>query len=123
MYCPSCGSQNVDFAQFCLTCGAPFPQQPPLKQAPAPKLGDNQAMRMLLPVGKAPLAIAAGWVGLLSPLCCPLLGPIAIVLGIMAIIDLKRHKEKRGMGRAVFGVIAGGIACLMILFYFVKLAH
>lgn len=33
MFCPKCGAQNADGAQFCASCGAPIQQQP---SAPAP---------------------------------------------------------------------------------------
>ena len=32
---------------------------------------------------------------------------MALVLGILAIRDLKKHPEKHGMGRAVFGLVMG----------------
>ena len=35
--------------------------------------------------------------------------PIALVLGIIAIIDIRRHPKRHGMGRAVFGLVMGAI--------------
>lgn len=64
-------------------------------------------MRWLLPVGRSGLAIAAGYVGLLSFLLIP--APFALVLGILAIRDIQAHPTKHGMGRAVFGVVAGAL--------------
>jgi len=111
--CRNCGNENVDYARFCFTCGASFEPQQPV-QPPQPKIGGDPWMRALLPVGKAPLAVIAGWVGLVSLLCC-VLGPVAMVLGIVAMVDLNRNPEKRGMGRAVFGVVAGSIATLIAI--------
>jgi hypothetical protein len=111
MYCPKCGTQNDDNAFRCVKCGEiiqPIPIQPQPKV-----IDDDPAMRMILPVGRSGLAIAAGYVGLFSVLCFP--APIALILGILAIIDIKRHPEKHGMGRAVFAVIAGGFFSLMPL--------
>jgi hypothetical protein len=68
---------------------------------------------MLIPVGRSGLAIAAGYAGLFAVLCFP--APIALVLGILAIRDLRRHPEKHGMGRAVFGLVAGIIGTLGVV--------
>jgi len=62
-------------------------------------------MRLLIPVGCSPLAMAAGYAGLFSILCFP--APVALVLGILAIRDVKAHPKKHGMGRAIFGVVMG----------------
>jgi hypothetical protein len=40
---------------------------------------------------------------------------VALVLGICAIVDLKRHPEKHGMGRAVFGLVMGVLGCVLPL--------
>ena len=63
---------------------------------PAADLGDNAAMRMLLPVGRSGWAIAAGYAGLFSVLFVP--APVALILAILAIRDLRRHREKHGWG-------------------------
>lgn len=111
MYCPKCGTQNDDNAFRCVKCGEiiqPIPIQPQPKV-----IDDDPAMRMILPIGRSGLAIAAGYAGLFSVLCFP--APIALILGILAIIDIKRHPEKHGMGRAVFAVIMGGLFSIMPL--------
>ena len=68
---------------------------------------------MILPVGRSGLAIAAGYAGLLSILFFP--APLALLLGILAILDIKRNPEKHGMGRAVFALIMGGIFSVILL--------
>ncbi|MHC4085648.1 MAG: zinc ribbon domain-containing protein [Planctomycetota bacterium] len=111
MYCPKCGTQNDDNAFRCIKCGEviqPIPIQPQPRV-----IDDDPAMRMILPVGRSGLAIAAGYAGLFSILCFP--APIAIILGILAIIDIKRHPEKHGMGRAVFALIMGGLFFILPL--------
>ena len=70
---------------------------------------------MILPVGRSGLAIAAGYVGLLSILFFP--APIALLLGILAIIDIRRNPEKHGMGRAVFALIMGGLFSVLLLVF------
>jgi uncharacterized protein (DUF983 family) len=104
MYCPKCGTQNDDNAFRCIKCSdiiQPIPIQYQLKD-----IDDNPAMRMILPIGRSGLAIAAGYAGLFSVLVFP--APIALILGILAVVDIRRHPKKHGMGRAIFAIIIGG---------------
>ncbi len=81
---------------------------PPTRPGPIPpqdRLGDNLGMRILLPVGRSPWAIAAGYAGLFAVLLIP--APAALILGFVAIRDIKRHPGKHGLGRAIFGVVMG----------------
>jgi hypothetical protein len=73
-------------------------------------------MRMLMPVGRSGWAIAAGYAGLFG--LTVILAPIALVLGIVAMVDLKRNPKKHGWGRAVFGTLIGvlGTGLLIALF-------
>ena len=89
---------------------AAFPAEP---YQPTP-LGEDPAIRMLLPVGRSLWAIAAGYLGLFSVLFCP--APIAVVVSLIAIRDIRKHPEKHGMGRAIFGLVMGllGSAGLVI---------
>jgi hypothetical protein len=84
-------------------------------------IGDNAGMRALLPVGRSPLAIAAGYVGLASFVVWPA-ALVAIVLGILAIRDIKRNEGKHGMGRAIFALIAGGIVIVGFLVLMISAA-
>jgi hypothetical protein len=76
-------------------------------------IGQNAGVRLLLPVGRSFLAIAAGYMGLFSLMILP--APFAIILGILAIIDIRRHPEKHGMGRAIFGIVMGILAPTLII--------
>jgi hypothetical protein len=76
---------------------------------PAPD--QSRLMRWLAPVGRSPLAIAAGYAGLFAVIIP--LAPIALVLGILAIRDVRRNK-RHGMGRAIFGVVTGGIGTILL---------
>lgn len=73
-------------------------------------LGDDAAIRLLLPVGRSLWAIAAGYFGLFSLMILP--APFAIGLGLIAIHDIRKHPEKHGMGRAIFGLTMG-VLCLV----------
>ncbi len=74
-------------------------------------------MRLLLPVGRSGLAIAAGYLGLFSFVILP--APICLVVSIMAIRDIRRSRHsgrpKYGMGRAVFGLVMGVLGTLLLL--------
>lgn len=64
---------------------------------------------MLLPVGRSGLAIAAGYLGLFSIIILP--APICLIVSILAIRDIRKHRHdphpKHGMGRAIFGLVMG----------------
>ncbi len=85
-----------------------------IQRKPA-NLGDDPAMRLIMPVGTSGWAIAAGYLALFSLLCLP--SPLALFAGIMAIREMRRDPSKHGMGRAVFGIIMGGIGTALILLW------
>jgi hypothetical protein len=95
------------------------PQHHP--QEPAP-MGDDPGMRMLLPVGRSGWAIASGYLGLFSLIVIG--APFALITGIIAVYDIKksRHTDhpKHGMGRAIFGIVAGAVVLLGIAFAIVS---
>jgi hypothetical protein len=73
----------------------------------------NRSMEALLPVNRTGLAIAAGYAGLFSMLL--IFAPIALVLGILALIDLTKKPDVGGRGRAWFGVVAGALGTLGLI--------
>lgn len=79
---------------------------PPIPPVISP-LGDDPVLRALLPVGRSLGAIVAGYMGLFSILVFP--APLALVLSILAIIELRPNPRKHGMGRAVFGLVMGAL--------------
>jgi uncharacterized protein DUF4339/uncharacterized protein DUF4190 len=88
------------------------PAYPAVRQ---PSVGDDPAMRMLLPVGRSGWAIAAGYLGLFSVL--GIFAPPAVICGLLAIRDIRQHPEKHGLGRAWFGIVMGilGSTALVVL--------
>ncbi len=104
-FCKNCGNKLDEKAVICVKCGVPVQTKEVLLDS------DNAAMRILLPVGRSGLAIAAGYVGLLS--LVPFVGIVAILLGVLALRDIKSHPKKHGAGRAWFGIIMGGVFSLL----------
>jgi hypothetical protein len=94
---------------------------PPLPPGGSPNpndLGQNAGVRLLLPVGRSGYAIAAGYAALFA-LFLVIPAPFALIFGIMAIRDIKRHPEKHGLGRAWFGIIVGTIITALVLAFMV----
>lgn len=98
-----------------IPAGAGIPSFTP--SAIPPSMGDDAGMRMLLPVGRSGWAIAAGYLGLFSLIVIP--APVALIVSIIAILDIRKSKKtphpKHGMGRAIFGLIAGAAGTLLIV--------
>jgi hypothetical protein len=89
----------------------------PVVPPAAGAIGDDAGMRLLLPVGRSGWAIAAGYLGLFSLIVVP--APLALVVSLIAIRDIRRSqrgpKPKRGMGRAVFGLVMGVLGTALLL--------
>ena len=81
--------------------------------APAAVTSDDQrAMRWVLPIGRSWVAIVAGYVGLFG--LCIIPAPLALVLGIAAIVHIKMHPGKGGMGRAIFALVVGVVGTVVL---------
>jgi len=125
--CPHCGLQTNVPEEYagqsgpCAGCGQtitiPRAAHPAPAFRPPPSIGDDPAIRMLLPVGRSGLAIAAGYAGLFAVVPC--LAPLALLLGILAIRDLRNNPHKHGMGRAIFGVVMGSVFTLALIVWVV----
>ena len=115
MYCPHCGTPNQPEQGVCDQCQSRL-DNPPRVYTP---IENDAGMRMLLPIGRSMWAILAGYLALVSVLILP--APLALLFGIIAIVDIKRHPEKRGMGRAIFGLIAGGLFTLLLTVFIILL--
>lgn len=87
---------------------------------PRADIGQDAGIRMLIPVGRSGWAIAAGYLGLFSVLL--IFAPISIVISIIAILDLRKHPEKHGMGRAIFGLVMGFLGTGALLVMFISMA-
>ena len=87
---------------------------------PGPDLGQDAGMRMLLPVGRSVWAIAAGYLGLFSVLVVP--APVCLGVSVMAIRDIRKHPDRHGMGRAVFGLVMGIVFTPLLVFMVIAVA-
>jgi hypothetical protein len=110
--CPLCGHLTQVNEQYlgqsgpCAGCGRIITVTAAAAPSYAPKpIGEDPMIRMLLPVGRSLWAIAAGYAGLFAILFIP--APVALILGIVAIWDIKTHPDRHGMGRAIFGLVMG----------------
>lgn len=79
---------------------------PPGQATPDP------ALKFVIPVGRTPLALIAGYVGLLGLFIVP--APLALLLGIWAVIDLKKKPGMSGAGRAWFAIIVGLLGSVLL---------
>lgn len=92
MKCPKCGAENQVGDTKCSACGEGL------------SIGDSALMRAIMPVGRSWWAIASGYLALLV-----ITAPFAVITGILAIRDIRRNPHKHGMGRAIFGIVFGGL--------------
>lgn len=78
----------------------------------------DAGLKYVIPVGRTGLSLAAGYLGLFAILVIP--APLALVLGLLALRELKAKPNKLGRGRAWFGTIMGGLGTLLLLFLIVN---
>jgi hypothetical protein len=96
--------------------GAPPTAPGPIERsAPRNDLSENVGVRMLIPIGRTPWAIVAGYLGLLGliPLLGLVLAPGGVFCGVMAIRHMKRDPRQHGMGRAITGIVLGIVGTIL----------
>jgi hypothetical protein len=59
------------------------------------------------------MAVWAMALGIASLICCCVAGPVAIVLGAVALSQMKNHPELTGRGFAIAGIILGIVSILI----------
>ncbi len=92
------------------------PQQPPPSTGGL-QLNNDDVTRALVPIGRAPSALVAGYLGLLSPtgVCAPL----ALFAGVWALRVLRRDPSLHGAGRAWFGIVMGTLFSALYTYWLV----
>jgi hypothetical protein len=114
MFCPKCGAPNDNKNVRCVKCGTALQA---VRIVTRDRDDHSAGMRMLMPVGRSGWAIAAGYAGLFGLVIFP--APLALVLGLVAMFDLKRNPKKHGWGRAIFGTVVGLLGTGFLLWVFV----
>ncbi|MBP7089188.1 MAG: DUF4190 domain-containing protein [Candidatus Omnitrophica bacterium] len=107
MFCQKCGANIDNEAIVCVKCGVPT------KKEVEKDSGEEKITRIILPVGRSGYAIAAGYLALFSVLLIP--APLALLFGILAVRDIKKNPKKHGMGRAIFGIVMGGVFTALLV--------
>lgn len=79
-------------------------------QTGAAAVSSDAVTRALVPVGRAPTAIIAGYLGLLAPTFFA--APFAVLFGVLALRALKRDPTLHGAGRAWFGIVMGSLVMI-----------
>lgn len=82
---------------------------------------DDRVLEWVVPVNRSGLAIAAGYVGLVT-LPFLFLGPVAVFLGLLALADIRRNPSRRGKGRAWFAIVYGGLGTLLLCWFLYRWA-
>jgi hypothetical protein len=62
-----------------------------------------------------PLAIWAMVTGILGLLCCQILGPVSIVLGLVALSQIKKNPQQEGSGFAIAGIVLGILSLILVI--------
>ena len=106
-YCPNCGSQIDDSAQFCNICGTKLVQQPPVQNQNAYNYGynPNYQSNVVTPQKGVNVNAIIGFVTSLS------FYPVGLVFSIIGLVDSK--KTGHGKGLAIAGIIIAAILTVM----------
>src|SRR5438105_3813100 len=101
-----------------------FQKEPPPEARPEPRrrrpldydeddVRRPDAIQTLIPY-KNPLGLVAYYLGVFSFIPCAglVLGPAALILGVMGVRYRKRHPTAGGLGHAVSGIVMGSLTSL-----------
>jgi uncharacterized RDD family membrane protein YckC len=96
----------------------PPPPPPPVRHAVPPIPSEMRrhaaGTEWLLPINRSGWAIAAGYLGLLSLL--GIFAPFALITGILGLREISRKPGLGGKGRAIFGIVMGGLMTALVLY-------
>ena len=84
---------------------------------PASNMGlvDDGGLKYIIPTSQTSgTSLAAGYLAILAIFVIPL-APVAVLLGVLGLRDLKQHPEKNGWGRAMTGIVLGGLLTLTLI--------
>lgn len=102
------------YADWATNSNNPYAVGQPVPASPADA---SRNLQMLVPVGRTPWAIAAGYLGLFS-FCIPIIAALsAIFCGVMGLRAIKKDPKLLGAGRCWFGIVMGSLYILALLYY------
>ena len=81
------------------------------------KVANDGMLSLIVPIHTSPWAIFASYAGLFAVTI--VLAPIALILGIIALRDLRANPTLNGRGRAIFAIIMGIVFSLPLLIFLV----
>jgi len=76
---------------------------------------NDAALGLIVPINTSVWAIFASYAALFSVLVFP--APIALILGIIALRDVRKHPGMKGKARAIFAIIMGTLIPLCVLVF------
>ncbi len=119
----------AELPEFASALPAPAQAAPAsVPPAPLPPRAPTLAPGMPLPVSMPPaarksnqLAIWAMVTGIIGFLCCQFLSPVAIVLGMVALSQIKQRPGEQGSGFAITGIVLGIISLIVAVIVIIVL--
>jgi len=92
-----------------------------LPASSAPPAPGAPATIAMAPAGPktSQMAVWAMISGIMSLLCCQFLGPLPIILGTIALTQIKRNPQERGAGFAIAGIVLGILALLVFVVFLI----
>jgi len=91
------------------------PPSPPGAAGQTGGIGQDAGVRVLIPVGRCPLAIIAGYLALLGliPVVGGVLALAGLILAVVAHVRIRKDPNLHGMGRVIFAYVLGGISVVV----------
>lgn len=88
---------------------------------PAPRYAPGAPISMGPPPEKTNMvALWAMICGIVGVFCCQIiLGPLALILGIVALSQIKKNPHEKGSGMAITGIVLGILALLLVAAFLV----
>ena len=121
-YCPNCGRANQENSKFCMYCGTKFDEvkeNENVETVNAEFTENKTITNNESSLGKLSMILGIISVGLLIICCCfpvsVIVGPIAIITGIVSLTKNKGANKKL----AILGIVLGSIALLLSIVSFV----